>query len=61
MGVSGRDLVTLLEILMEEWERVTAEDTADAEELDETEVAFNDGWSAGMARAIALVRENGEG
>lgn len=53
--------MTLLEILMEEWERVTAEDTADAEELDETEVAFNDGWSAGMARAIALVRENGEG
>lgn len=53
--------MTLLEILMEEWERVTEEDTADAEELDETEVAFNDGWSAGMARAIALVRENGEG
>lgn len=53
--------MTLLEILIEEWERVTAEDTADAEELDETEVAFNDGWSAGMARAIALVRENGEG
>ena len=51
----------VLEILMEEWERVTAEDKADAEELDETEVAFNDGWSSGMSRAIALLRENGEG
>lgn len=51
--------MTILEILMEEWERVTAEDTVDAEELDETDVAFNDGWSAGMSRAIALLRENG--
>jgi hypothetical protein len=52
--------MTLLEILMEEWERVTAEDKSNAEELDDEDVAYNDGWSAGMARAIALVRENGE-
>ena len=52
--------MTLLEILMEEWERVTDEDKTDAEELDGEDVAFIDGWSAGMARAIALVRENGE-
>lgn len=52
--------MTLLEILMEEWERVTEEDMTDAEEEDEVDVAFNDGWSAGMARAIALVRENEE-
>ena len=51
--------MTLLEILMEEWERVTEEDKTDREELDDEDVAFNDGWSAGMARAIALVRENG--
>jgi len=51
--------MTLLEILMEEWERVTAEDKTDREELDDEDVAFNDGWSAGMARAIAIVRENG--
>lgn len=51
--------MTLLEILMEEWERVTAEDKAEAEELDEVDVAFNDGWSTGMSRAIALLRENG--
>jgi hypothetical protein len=45
---------------MEEWERVTAEDKSNAEELDDEDVAYNDGGSASMARAIALVRENGE-
>lgn len=52
-------MATILEQLLAEWETVTAEDKSASDELSDEENSFNDGWSSGMSRAIAILRENG--
>lgn len=53
--------MNVIEQLKEELERVTAEDFEESEYMSDEDIAFNNGWSSGMSRAIAVLLENGVG